>query len=76
MKLLLENWRHFVTEGGNVFVGEDVDAIPLEYIQPTLEKYYEELSRLFPEHAEHFQQFEPLGHKPTESYTKERLKNF
>ena len=61
MKLLLENWRHFVTEGGNVFVGEDVDAIPLEYIQPTLEKYYEELSRLFPEHAEHFQQFEPLG---------------
>jgi hypothetical protein len=61
MKLLLENWRNFVTAGGNVFVGENVDAIPLEYIQPTLDKYYEELSRLFPEHAEHFQQFEPLG---------------
>ena len=61
MKLLLENWRNFVTEGGNVFVGEAVDAIPLEYIKPTLERYYEELSRLFPEHAAHFQQFTPLG---------------
>ena len=65
MKLLFENWRHFVTEGGNVFVGEDVDAIPLEYIQPTLDKYYEELSRLFPEHAIGFcrQESQIRGHR-------------
>jgi hypothetical protein len=61
MKLLMENWRKFVTEGGNVFKGERVDSIPVEYIDPTLEKYYEELSLLFPVHAETFKTFVPLG---------------
>ena len=55
-------WRKFLlTEGGNVFKGEDVDSIPLAFIQPTLEQYYEELSRLFPQHASKFADFVPLG---------------
>ena len=55
-------WRKFLlTEGGNVFKGEDVDSIPLAFIQPTLEQYYEELSRLFPQHASNFADFAPLG---------------
>ena len=55
------NWRRFLTEGGNVFKGERVGAIPLEFIQPTLESYYEELGRLFPEQTQFFQTIEPLG---------------
>ena len=54
-------WRKFLTEGGNVFKGERVDSIPLAFIQPTLEQYYEELSRLFPQHASKFADFAPLG---------------
>ena len=54
-------WRRFLTEGGNVFKGENVDSIPLAFIQPTLEQYYEELSRLFPQHASKFADFTPLG---------------
>jgi hypothetical protein len=61
MKILMENWRSFVNEGGNVFKGERVDSIPLEFIKPTLESYYEELTRLFPDHASDFQSFAPLG---------------
>ena len=61
MKLLLENWRNFITEGGNVFRGENVDEIPMEFIGPTLEKYYEELSSLFPQHTSKFADFAPLG---------------
>ena len=55
-------WRKYLlTEGGNVFKGERVDSIPLAFIQPTLEQYYEELSRLFPQHASKFADFTPLG---------------
>jgi hypothetical protein len=54
-------WRKFLTEGGNVFKGERVDSIPLAFIQPTLEQYYEELSKLFPQHAYKFAEFAPLG---------------
>jgi hypothetical protein len=54
-------WRRFLTEGGNVFKGESVDSIPLAFIQPTLEQYYEELSRLFPQHSSKFADFAPLG---------------
>lgn len=43
------------------FKGERVDSIPLAFIQPTLEQYYEELSRLFPQHASKFTDFAPLG---------------
>jgi hypothetical protein len=49
-----------MTEGGNVFAGGTAD-IPLEYIGPTLEKYYEELAILFPEHGKIFPTFEPVG---------------
>ena len=42
-----------LAEGGNVFAGK-TDSIPLEFIQPTLDKYYEELDRLFPEHSDKF----------------------
>ena len=61
MKLIAENWRRFVNEGGNVFKGERVDSIPLEFIEPTLDRYYEELSRLFPNYSGLFQTFAPLG---------------
>jgi len=61
MKLLIENWRRFLTEGGNVFKGEAVGPIPLASIQPTLEQYYEELSSLFPQHTSKFADFTPLG---------------
>ena len=55
-------WRKFLlTEGGNVFKGERVGAIPLEFIEPTLERYYEELGRLFPQQTGFFQTIEPLG---------------
>ena len=47
-------------EGGNIFVGK-TDSIPLEFIQPTLDKYYEELDRLFPQHSDKFRSFQPLG---------------
>jgi hypothetical protein len=54
-------------EGGNVFAGKTAD-IPKEYIQPTLERYYQELGRLFPKHKDVFPKFEPVGSvgkKPT-----------
>ena len=49
-----------LAEGGNVFAGK-TDSIPLEFIQPTLDKYYEELDRLFPEHSDKFRNFQTLG---------------
>lgn len=49
-----------LTEGGNIF-GDKTDSIPLEFIQPTLEKYYEELGNLFPIHVGDFTTFRPLG---------------
>jgi hypothetical protein len=49
-----------ISEGGNVFAGK-TDSIPLEFIQPTLDKYYEELDRLFPQHSDKFRNFQPLG---------------
>ena len=47
-------------EGGNVFKGK-TNSIPLEFIQPTLDRYYEELDRLFPQHSDKFRNFQPLG---------------
>ena len=49
-----------ITEGGNVFAGE-TDSIPLAFIQPTLNAYYEELGRLFPVYVGEFETFQPLG---------------
>lgn len=59
MKLIMENWRKYLQEGGNIFAG--TDDIPREFIEPTLNKYYEELGRLFPQHAGVFDSFEPVG---------------
>ena len=47
-------------EGGNVFAGK-TSGIPREYIQPTLDRYYAELERLFPGKGEVFESFRPLG---------------
>ena len=60
MKQLFEHWRRHLNEGGNIFKGQ-TDKIPLEFIQPTLDKYYEELNRLFPAHRDVFTKFEPVG---------------
>ena len=49
-----------LSEGGNIF-GDKTGSIPLEYIEPTLKKYYEELGNLFPIHVGDFTTFEPLG---------------
>ena len=60
MKLLFENWRKFLDEGGNVFDGKTA-RIPLEYIKPTLDKYREELNKLFPLKKDVFAEFRYLG---------------
>ena len=60
VKLFFEHWRRHLNEGGNIFKGQ-TDKIPLEFIQPTLDKYYEELNRLFPAHRDVFTKFEPVG---------------
>jgi hypothetical protein len=49
-----------INEGGNIFKGK-TDKIPREYIDPTLEKYYDELSRLFPKKKNIWKQFKPVG---------------
>lgn len=49
-----------LAEGGNIF-GDKTDSIPLEFIEPTLKKYYEELGNLFPIHVGDFTTFSPLG---------------
>ena len=49
-----------LAEGGNIF-GDKTDSIPLEFIEPTLKKYYEELGNLFPIHVGDFTTFRPLG---------------
>ena len=59
-KTFFEHWRRHLNEGGNIFKGQ-TDKIPLEFIQPTLEEYYEELNRLFPAHRDVFTKFEPVG---------------
>ena len=52
--------RKSLAEGGNVFAGKTA-PIPEAFIDPTLDKYYEELDRLFPQHSGKFRKFEPLG---------------
>lgn len=39
--------NELLTEGGNVFAGKTA-PIPREYIQPTLERYFQDLSKIFP----------------------------
>lgn len=47
-----KSFRKFLLEGGNVF--EETTSIPKAFINPTLEKYFEELSKIFPEHSKIF----------------------
>ena len=61
MKLIMETWRRYLVEGGNVFAGQNVAPIPLENIRPTLDAYYAELNKLFPDHAGMFKGFNPVG---------------
>jgi len=49
-----------LNEGGNIFKGK-TDKIPIDFIAPTLEKYYDELGRLFPKKKNVFKQFTPVG---------------
>ena len=49
-----------LSEGGNIF-GDKTDSIPLDFIEPTLNKYYQELGNLFPIHVADFTTFQPLG---------------
>ncbi len=49
-----------LAEGGNIF-GDKTDSIPLNFIEPTLGEYYNELGNLFPIHVGDFTTFEPLG---------------
>lgn len=70
MNLTWEQLEKFITEalseepilneGGNIF-GSRTESIPREYIQPTLDKYYNELKKLFPKHKDVFDTFEPVG---------------
>lgn len=46
-------------EGGNIFDG--TDKIKREWIEPTLNEYYKELSRLFPKKKKVFTKFVPVG---------------
>tara|TARA_Y100000385_G_scaffold77330_1_gene78456 strand:+ start:6203 stop:7192 length:990 start_codon:yes stop_codon:yes gene_type:complete len=50
----------YIFEGGNIFKGK-TDKIPREYIDPTLDKYYEHLGELFPKKKNVFTQFKPVG---------------
>jgi len=56
---LLDIARHILTEGGNVF--GTTDSIAKENIEPTVEKFVDQLSRVFPAKASSFKTFEKLG---------------
>lgn len=49
-----------INEGGNVF-DQGSAPIKLEYIEPTLEKFKNELSRIFPNASKYFNKFIKLG---------------
>lgn len=49
-----------VNEGGNVF-DEGSEPIKLEYIKPTLEKFKDELKKIFPKASKYFDKFITLG---------------
>jgi hypothetical protein len=51
--------RELITEGGNVF--GTTAPIAKDKIEPTLEKFVEELSKVFPNKASTFNSFEKLG---------------
>jgi hypothetical protein len=56
---LLDIARRILTEGGNVF--GTTDSIAKENIEPTIEKFVDQLSKIFPAKASTFKAFEKLG---------------
>jgi len=59
-QIIKEEVSQYIVEGGNIFKGE-TQSIPRESIRPTLERYYKILKDLFPQKAEVFDKFEPVG---------------
>ena len=55
-------FAEILKEGGNVFSGK-TGAIAREHIQPTLDRYFQELQRVFPQKSEimNIKHFVPLG---------------
>jgi predicted DNA-binding ArsR family transcriptional regulator len=51
--------RKLILEGGNVF--GTTDSIKKENIEPTIEKFVDQISKIFPKKASTFIQFEKLG---------------
>lgn len=62
------SFKQFVIEGGNVFAGR-TSSIKKDHIEPTLERYFKELSTLFPKkksifNTNHFHPLGSVGKKP------------
>jgi hypothetical protein len=56
---LLKIAKQILLEGGNVF--GTTDSIEKDNIEPTIEKFVDQLSKIFPAKASTFKQFEKLG---------------
>jgi hypothetical protein len=67
-RMIKEELIAVLGEGGNIFKGETA-RIPLEYINPTLDKYRDELSKLFPMQASKFAKFNPVGSVGKKAYS-------
>lgn len=57
---MILKFSQFINEGGNIFKGK-TDVIPKGYIDMTLQKYYEELGKIFPKKRSVFTKFVPVG---------------
>lgn len=62
-KIILETLlRKLINEGGNVFKSTNpTESIKKEDIEPTMQKFVDELSEVFPKKAKTFKSFEKLG---------------
>ena len=67
-RMIKEELIAVLGEGGNIFKGETA-RIPLEYIEPTLDKYRDELTKLFPKQAQQFAEFNPVGSVGKKAYS-------
>ena len=56
---LLKIAKQILKEGGNVF--GTTDSIEKDNIEPTIEKFVDQLSKIFPAKASTFKAFEKLG---------------
>ena len=53
--------KKYLYEGGNVFKDANVGKIKKENIEPTIEKFIEEMTRIFPAAAEDLRSYQTLG---------------